>query len=202
MSENKLNVKTLIAAIVISVILSVSVSYMILPSGTGEIGTQVQIGETGPMGPKGEKGDTGPQGLTGPQGSQGESGPSGLKGEKGDTGPQGLPGEAYSYEDFLEYVSEELETVLTFSGSTTRKTNLFYVPVNQIKISWDLDVGQFSMFTIFLYEEGDYIYTDTWMSLEAQPQGDTYAYIDPGYYYLDFSVYNCQYTVTVETVTR
>ena len=193
MSENKLNVQTLITAVVISVILSVSVSYMIIPSGISEIGPQGSPGEAGPPGPKGEKGDTGTQGLTGLQGPQGPIGPE---------GPLGPPGETHSYEEFLEYISEELETILTFSGSTTRKTNLFYVPVNQIKISWDLDGGQLSSFTMYLYEEGDNMYTDTWMSLEAQHQGDTYAYIDPGYYYLHFWVYSCDYTVTVETVTR
>lgn len=196
MSESKLNVQTLIAAIVISVILSVSVSYMIIPSGTGELGFQGPIGETGPPGPKGEKGDTG---LQGPQG---EAGSPGTKGEKGDIGPQGPPGESYSYEEFLEYISEELETVKTWTGSADRKTELFYIPVNQIKISWDLDTDQYSSFTIWLYEEGDEYYTDGWLSLDAQPQGETYAYIAPGYYYLEFSVYGCQYTVTIETVTK
>ena len=175
MSESKLNVQTLIAAIVISVILSVSVSYIIIPSGTSELGSQGPIGETGSPGPQGE---------TGPQ------------------GPPGPPGEASSYEDFLEHISEELDTVKTWTGSADRITELFYVPVNQIKISWDLDEDQYSSFTIWLYEEGDEYFTDGWLSLEAQPQGDTYAYIDPGYYYLEFSVYGCQYTVTVETVTR
>ena len=196
MSESKLNVKTLIAAIVISVILSAFVSYMIIPSGTGELGSQGPIGETGPPGSKGEKGDTG---LQGPQG---EAGSPGIKGEEGDTGPQGPPGESYSYEEFLEYISEELDTVLTFTGSADRKTNLFYVPVNQIKISWDLDADQYSYFTIFLFEEGDEYATDSWMSLDDDPQGDTYAYIDPGYYYLEFSVSGCKYTVTIETVTK
>ena len=187
MSESRLNVQTLIAAIVISVILSVSVSYMIIPSGTGELGPQGPIGEPGPPGPKGEKGDTGPQGPQGPAGPE---------------GPLGPPGESYSYEEFLEYISEELETVKTWTGSADRKTELFYVPVNQIKITWSLKTQQYASFSISLYEEGDEFYTDFWMSLEDQPQGETYTYITPGYYYLEFSVLNCQYTVTVETVTK
>jgi len=193
MSESKLNLQTLIAAVLISVILSVSISYMIVPSGTGEPGLQGPIGETGPPGSKGEKGDAGPQGSTGSQGPQGPAGPE---------GPPGPPGESYSYEEFLENISEELETVKTWTGSTDRKTELFHVPVNQIKITWSLVPSQYSSFTIVLYEEGDEYPTDSWLSLEEQPQGETYAYIDPGYYYLEFSVYSCQYTVTVETVTR
>jgi len=193
MSESKLNVQTLIVAIVISVIVSVSVSYMIVPSGTGELGLlpddfiQGPVGETGPPGPQGETGSPGPQGETGPQGSQ---------------GPPGPPGEAYSYEDFLEYVSEELETMKTWTGSADRKTELFHVPVNQIKITWSLMPQQYSGFTIWLYEEGEEYPTESWLSLDEQPQGETYAYIDPGYYYLEFTVFKCQYTVTVETVTR
>jgi len=202
MSESKLNVQTLIAAIVISVILSVSVSYMIIPSGTGELGSQGPIGETGPPGPKGEEGDTGPQGLTGLQGPQGTDGSQGPQGLIGPEGPPGPPGEAYSYEEFLEYISEELDTVKTWTGSADRKTELFYIPVNQIKITWSLVTQQYSGFTLWLYEEGDEYYTEGWLSLDDQPQGETYAYITPGYYYLEFSVLNCQYTVTVETVTR
>ena len=210
MSETKINMKTMIIAVVISVILSVGISFMISPS------PQEIVGSQGPPGPQGAIGDTGIQGVVGPQGppgetGQGEKGDPGPQGERGSqgpvgqmgpAGPEGPPGESYSYEEFLEYVSEELETVLTFSGSTDRTTNLFYVPVNQIKISWVIDTGQISFFSIYLCEEGDDYYTETWGSLEDQAQGDTYAYISPGYYYLEFSVMNCDYTVTVETATH
>ena len=198
MSDNKINMQTVIIAVVISVILSVGISYMISPSSQEAVG---------PQGPPGTEGNTGPQGLPGEKGDpgpQGERGSQGLTGPTGPPGPEGPPGESYSYEEVLEYVSEELEAVLTFTGSTDRNTNLFYVPVNQIKISWDLDVGQISAFSIWLYnyKEGvDYL-TDIWGSLVEQPQGDTYAYVDPGYYYLEFDVIRCDYTVTVETFTR
>ena len=81
-------------------------------------------------------------------------------------------------------------------------TELFYVPVNQIKIIWNLRPQEYGGFTIYLHKEGSKYSTESWSSLDEQPQGETYAYITPGYYYLEFSVYNCQYTVTVETVTR
>ena len=189
MSESKLNVQTLIAAIVISVILSVSVSYMIIPSGTGELGSQGPIGETGPPGPQG------PIGETGSPGPQGETGP------QGPLGPPGPPGESYSYEEFLEHISEELDTVKTWSGSASITTELFYVPVNQIKITWELETTAFTLFGIVLYEEGADVMTSMW-TIQADPQGVTYAYIEPGYYYLDLAAANCEYTVTVETVTK
>lgn len=190
MGENKLNVTTLMVAIVISVVLSVGISYSVISSEPGAMG---------PQGPQGSPGETGPQGPQGPPGSPGQQGP---QGPAGPPGPQGPPGEAYSYEEFLEYVSEELETVKTWTGSAGRKTELFYVPVNQIKITWSLKTKQYASFSISLYEEGDEFFTDFWMSLEDQPQGETYSYISPGYYYLDFSVLNCEYIVTVETVIR
>jgi len=190
MSESKLNVKTLIAAIVISVILSVSVSYMIIPSGTGELGSQGPIGETGPPGPKGEKGEAGPQGLTGLQGPQGSTGPE---------GPQGPPGEPYpGFELEYDFINGQWNEIATWTGSASRTTELFSVPSLQIRITWDLDTGEISAFYISLYEQGDAYPTDSWLDVSAQPQGETMAYINPGAYYLDFDVINCDYTVTVE----
>ncbi len=98
-------------------------------------------------------------------------------------------------------VVPEGDLLATFSGSSDRTTDLFYVPGNQIRISWDLETEQYSYFAIYLYKEGEAYATDIWGSLEEDPQGDTYAYIDPGWYYFDFSVLYCDYTVTVETET-
>ena len=64
--------------------------------------------------------------------------------------------------------------------------------------TWDLDTGQFPAFYIYLYEQGGAYPTDSWIDVSAQPQGETMAYINPGAYYLDFDVINCDYTVTVE----
>jgi len=169
MSESKLNVKTLIAAIVISVLLSVSVSYMIIPSGTGELGSQGPIGETGPPGPKGEKGDTGPKG-------------------------EPYPGFELEY----DFINGQWNEIATWTGSASRTTELFSVPSLQIRITWDVDAGPISVFVIYLYEQGDTYPTDSWVDVSTQPQGETMAYINPGAYYLDFDVINCDYTVTVE----
>jgi len=118
MSESKLNVQTLIAAIVISVILSVSVSYMIIPSRTGEIGPQGPIGETGPPGERGLQGEPGPQGEVGPLGPQGE------------VGPPGLPCEPYTPIDAWK-------TIATFSGiSEGETTDTFYIPSETWRIQF------------------------------------------------------------------
>ncbi len=199
MSGNKLNIQTLMIAVIISVILSVGISYIISPS---TVGPQGPTGPEGIQGPPGRTGDTGYQGETGAQGPRGERGLQGLTGTRGPAGADGQPGESYTYEEFLEFVAEELDTVLTFSGSTYRTTNLFYVPNNQIKISWELNPEDIAGFHIALYKEGGTFPTKSWLNLEDQPQGDTYAYISPGYYYLDFTALWCSYTVTVETVIR
>ncbi len=58
----------------------------------GPQGPQGPQGEQGPQGPQGEQGPQGPQGEQGPQGPQGEQGPQGPQGEQGPRGPQGEPG--------------------------------------------------------------------------------------------------------------
>jgi hypothetical protein len=100
MSSNEINWKTVIIAVVISVILSGVISYMILPAGP-----------QGPQGPKGDTGDTGPQG---PKGDTGDTGPQGPKGDTGDTGPQGPPGV-----NIIEY-----NDIGSVSGIATTQQNL------------------------------------------------------------------------------
>jgi len=95
MSESKLNLSTLIAAILISVVLSVAISYSVIspktgPSGPeGPLGLQGEVGLTGSQGIQGLKGD---RGEVGPQGEQGSQGIQGIAGELGEQGPQGLQG--------------------------------------------------------------------------------------------------------------
>lgn len=88
----------------------------------------------------------------------------------------------------------------TWNGSADRTTELFHVPSNQTKITWRLELGQYPYFSIRMRNEKG-VYVDSWLSLEEQPEGETYAYILPGNYYLEFSVVNCSYMVTVESVT-
>jgi hypothetical protein len=93
----------LIAAILVSSVVSAVVSTQ------WAVGPQ---GPEGPQGPQGEQGiqgltgDTGPTGPTGPAGAAGATGPQGAKGDKGDkgdtgatgaTGPQGPAGSATRY---------------------------------------------------------------------------------------------------------
>ena len=88
MSESKFNLPTLITAILISVVISVAISYSIISGQPGPPGIQGEVGLTGPPGPDGPKGEVGLTGIEGIQGEPGEPivgpvGPQGLQGEEG-----------------------------------------------------------------------------------------------------------------------
>ena len=162
------------------------------------------FGKTGPQGPQGE---TGLQGEQGPQGLRGDQGPRGATGSKGDTGsqgiqgsvgPQGPPGDPYSgYELETDLKTGQWNQIASWRGSSDKTTELFSVPAQQIRITWDLNSGS-RYFYITLHAQGADYLTDGWSDLAEQPQGDTMAYVDPGVYYLEFSVMDCTYSVTVE----
>ena len=187
MTDNKLNVNTLIVAVIISVVLSFGLSYTLLPSMFAKEGPQ------GPLGPTGEQGATGPQGPLGLQGTQGSLGPkgdTGSQGIQGPAGPQGPPGEPYSgYELEYDFIKGQWNEIATWTGSSDKITELFIVPSLQIRISWDLNYGS-RYFYLHLYDQ-DTRHVEGWGDLENQPQGETMAYVDPGAYYFSFSVIDC-----------
>jgi len=209
MSESKINTSTLIITIAISVILSVGISYLVLPSiinGVPE--TQGLIGPRGPQGiqgPIGLTGDLGPAGLEGSQGPQGEQGLIGLTGEVGPTGlqgpqgEQGPPGEPLSgYVLPFDYTSGSWNTIKTWTGSADRITELFYVPVTQLKLKWDLQpTYSINGLALYVYEEGG-IFQEVFTGLSDQLIGETMVYLEPGNYYLEFSVSSMEYQVSAE----
>ena len=77
MSGTGIDVKTLIMAVIASVILSVGISSVFIQ------------GKEGPQGIQGIQGIPGVQGIQGIPGAQGIQGIQGVQGPKGDTGPQG-----------------------------------------------------------------------------------------------------------------
>ena len=182
MSNSDINTNTLLAAVIISVILSVVISYAVLPNVPSNEGSQ------------GRQGPPGPQGPAGPQGIQGEHGPS------GPTGPQGPQGEPYSgFELPYDLINGQWNEIASWTGSASRITDLFVVPAQQIRIKWDLNVTyDLPMFHIELWELGDTLWTEYFTALTDQPQGETMAYITPGTYYLKFHVLMTSYNITVE----
>ena len=186
---------TVIIGVVIAVVLSTATSYFMI-SSFGKTGSQGPQGERGPQGLQGSQGLRGEQGLRGPTGPKGDTGSQGIQGP---AGPQGPPGEPFAgYEMDFDYQAGTWNTLKTWTGSSDRYTELFYIPSQQIRISWNLDLGGPSLFWISIYKEGDEYNTDSWGHLDEQPQGETMAYLDPGTYYLKFSVIDCTYRVSVE----
>ena len=165
MSKNGINVTTLIAAVTISVVLSVGVSYVLLTSVLSMEGTQ------GPQGPPGQQGLQGPPGPEGPQ------------------GPQGEPYTGFELE--YDFLGGQWNKIATWTGSADMTTELFAVPASQIRISWDLefDFRDDPHFSIWLYEFGNDVWVGSWIALVNQPQGETMAYINPGTHYLDFTIF-------------
>ena len=181
MSSRSLDINTILVAVIIATIFSVGISYIVLPKGL--------------QGPAGPQGTTGPQGQTGPAGPQGPPGPTGPQGTAGPQGPSGDPFSGFVLP--YDYTSGVWNTVQSWSGSADRKTELFYIPARQMKISWNLNVQPYGGFSLYLYNEDGY-QIDSWLFIENQPNGETMAYVEPGNYYLDFSVYRITYQVTVQ----
>ena len=112
----------------------------------------------------------------------------------------------------LQQQVSELETLLgpirkgdwslieTFQGSSGLKTDYFYVAETELRINWTWvsSVQQFASFSIYLYKQGQSVYTEAFLFL--QDEGTTFAHnIAPAYYYLDISEANLdQWTVTAE----
>jgi len=140
----------LIAAILVSSVVSAVVSTQ------WAVGPQGPEGDTGPQGEQGVQGltgDTGPAGPTGPAGATGATGPQGAKGDKGDmgttgaTGPQGPAGTATRYViegsfnvtqdgDLIKYVeaSDNSTTAYHWKRIDVPQLTLSYMPSVQVYV--------------------------------------------------------------------
>jgi len=87
-----------------------------------------------------------------------------------------------------------------WTGSASTTTETFHVPASQIRIKWSLDVNPISNFTISMYEEDNDRLVLGWLNLQDYPEGMAYGDVRPGSYYLDFSVDECEYNVTVDVL--
>jgi len=87
-------------------------------------------------------------------------------------------------------------TIKIWSGSSSKTTELFSVS-NQIKISWNNEMGDYSALTITLYTKESVI-KGTWMINKEDPKGETFAYVTPGLYYLEINPYYCRYEIRIE----
>ncbi len=101
--------------------------------------------------------------------------------------------------EFYNFTPGTWKTIKTWTGSIDKTTELFYIPSDEVKILWKLEVGTYSSCSIWLYNEQKE-YVASWISLHEQPEGVTYAHITPGYYYLEIDVLNVNYVITMDTI--
>jgi len=98
----------------------------------------------------------------------------------------------------LNYTKGKWNVLKVFTGSTYKSTELFLVPSSELRIKWEIKVGKYSMFSIWLYAVGGK-YIKAWTGLESESKGEVYVHgLTPGNYYLEISAYDVQYKVTVE----
>jgi hypothetical protein len=183
MSEKGIHLPTIILAVLVSTILSVGINSVM--EDAQDITMQ---GQTGPQGPTG---------LTGPRGLTGATGPI------GPAGPQGPPGDSALLEEDRDVPSlPSSPSISTFTGTVDRTTEPFTSTTGIIKISWELDNPDDRSFSLALYDISGRIQS-AWLFIEDEPNGNTFAYVSSGDYYLDISIggRSLSYTVEVEDYT-
>lgn len=91
--------------------------------------------------------------------------------------------------------------IKTWTGSSDKTTDLFYVPTKQVRISWA--IAKTSSYTqlMIVITNPQKTYFEYW-AIENDLLGETYAYLRPGNYYLEISAINVKYVVMIESVTR
>jgi len=94
----------------------------------------------------------------------------------------------------------EWNLIETFEGSSGWKTDYFYVTGTDLRINWTWTstIEEFSSFSVYLYKEGQSLWTEMFYNL--QKEGTTFAHnIKAANYYLDISEANLDsWRVTVE----
>jgi hypothetical protein len=196
----------LIAAILVSSLISAAISTQLAvgPQGPqGEQGIQGLTGERGPAGPQGETGATGP---TGPAGPQGATGPQGAKGDKGDTGATGATGAAGPAGNATRYVIEGFFNV-TQNGDLIYHVNrtdgaYFYISdehwkrinVSQITLA-DMSSVEVFVKTTFVSGENDTAPVEMWKWYGPVTGGAVHVMLNEGCVYLQYKNYEEYYDV-------
>ena len=95
----------------------------------------------------------------------------------------------------------EWNLITTFTGITSRTTELFYIPSNEWRIKWEFKGGSLAIFYFYVYPEGE-----TVMPVEAlvgvigpSKSEVTYIYKGKGNFYIRLGTANVDsWTLTIE----
>lgn len=206
----------LIAAILVSGIVSVVVSTQLAigpqgpegPQGTqGEQGIQGLTGSTGPSGPQGEKGDKGDTGATGATGPAGSKGDTGATGATGATGPAGPAGNATRHviEGFFN-VTQDGD--LVYYNNRTLAGQYYYneehwkrIDAPQITLS-DMPLVQVFVKTTFVSIENVTTPIEMWKWYGPVTGGAVHVMYNGGFVYLQYKNYAEYYNPLAQAYTN
>lgn len=90
--------------------------------------------------------------------------------------------------------------IITFTGSTSKTTELFHIPSGKWRINWTYTGGQFAAFGFLVYQEGEKTMpVETLLTTGPSRSDATYIYKGPGNFYIKVSVANIEeWTLTIE----
>ena len=93
----------------------------------------------------------------------------------------------------------EWNTIITFTGSAFKTTELFHIPSGTWRINWTYKGGELAGFSFFVYPEGETMYIETLMTMGSSKSDTTYIYKGPGNYYIKVLATNIkEWTITIE----
>ena len=94
----------------------------------------------------------------------------------------------------------EWNTIISFTGSTGKTTELFYIPGENWRINWSYTNGELALFGFFVYPEGETaMFVETLTSMGPSQSDTTYIYRGPGSFYITLSAANVEeWTLTIE----
>mgnify|MGYP000197391508 CR=1 FL=1 len=93
----------------------------------------------------------------------------------------------------------EWNTIITFTGSAFKTTELFHIPSGTWRINWTYKGGELAVFSFFVYPEGETMYIETLMTMGSSKSDTTYIYKGPGNYYIKVLATNIkEWTITIE----
>lgn len=93
----------------------------------------------------------------------------------------------------------EWNTIVTFTGSASKTTELFYIPSGTWRINWTYTGGSLAVFGFFVYPEGETVmFVESLSTMGSSQSETTYIYEGLGNFYVKLVVSVDQWTLAVE----
>jgi len=94
----------------------------------------------------------------------------------------------------------EWNAITTFTGSTSKTTELFHIPSGTWRINWTYTDGALAVFGFFVYPEGETVmYVESLSTMGPSQSDTTNIYEGPSNFYIKLSAANIdEWTLTIE----